>query len=74
MNIACDLFMEHLNRMVKDAVSGLGSNKTPKALVRIGKVVGTLDEVLKKFDEDNNDAERSGGTRLPHLIKSCSTL
>ena len=54
-----DLFMEHLNRVVKDAVNGLGANKTPKALVRVGKVVGTLDKVLRKFDEDNNVAERA---------------
>ena len=55
MNIPHDLFMEHLNRVVKDAVNGLGANKTPKALVRVGKFVGTLDEVLRKFDEDNNE-------------------
>ena len=59
-NIPCSLFMEHLNRMCKNAVDGLGANKTANALVRVGRVVGVVDEVTKKFDEDNNVVTRSG--------------
>jgi hypothetical protein len=29
---AMDLHMEHLNRVCKDALCGLGANKTPKAI------------------------------------------
>ena len=36
-NIPCDLYMEHLNRVVKDVVHGLKANKTPEALVRVIK-------------------------------------
>ena len=49
-NILCDLHMEHLNRVCKDAVSHLGANKTPKSIVRIVKALGPLTEILKQFD------------------------
>jgi len=35
-NIPMDLYMEHLNRIAKEAIKGLGANKTPKAIQRIG--------------------------------------
>ena len=47
-NISADLHMEHLNRVCKDAVAHLGANKTPGAIVRIGKVVGTISNTLNK--------------------------
>lgn len=49
-NISCDLHMEHLNRMCKDAVNHLGDNETPKLIVRIGKALSPLTEILKQFD------------------------
>ena len=49
--------MEHLNRVCKDAVHSLGANKTPKALVKVAKVISTLDEVLQNFDQDNSIKE-----------------
>lgn len=44
-NISADLHMEHLNRVCKDAVTYLGANKTPNAIVRIGKAVGTISNI-----------------------------
>ena len=73
-NIPCDLYMEHLNRICKNAVSGLGANKTPDALLRVGKVVGILDEVMKKFDEENNIAERSGKHTVPSYKRDMNTM
>ena len=32
-NISADLHMEHLNRLLKDAMTHLGANKTPQAIV-----------------------------------------
>ena len=52
-NIPADLHMEHLNRLVKDAVKGLGSNKTENAISRVGRAIGTIAPVLSKFDNDN---------------------
>lgn len=34
-NIPCDLYMEHLNRVCKDAVNGLHANKTPDTLEKL---------------------------------------
>ena len=52
-NIPCDLHMEHMNRIVKNAVRGLGANKAENAIVRTGKCVNTIAELLTAFDEDN---------------------
>ena len=42
-NISCDLHQEHMNRLVKVAIEGLGANKkSSKAVIRVGKAVGLL--------------------------------
>ena len=45
-NISMDLHMEHLNRSCKTAIEGLGANKSQKAIIRVGKTVGIVDELL----------------------------
>ena len=52
-NIPADLFNEHLNRLCKEAVKSLHSNKTKEGIVRVGKALGTLLPILRKFDSDN---------------------
>ena len=59
-NISADLHMEHLNRVCKDAVAHLGANKTPGAIVRIGKVVGTISDTLNNFDKVTGISHVSG--------------
>ena len=59
-NISADLHMEHLNRVCKDAVAHLGANKTPGAIVRIGKVVGTISNTLNNFDKVTGVSSVSG--------------
>lgn len=51
-NISCDLHMEHLNRLVKGAIEGLGANKSRKAMIRSGKAIGLLATVTKSFDAE----------------------
>ena len=46
-NISCDLHMEHLNRLVKGAIEGLGANKSKKAMMRVGKAIGLIDTVTQ---------------------------
>ena len=54
-NISMDLHMEHLNRLCKTAINGLGSNKAAKkAITRVGKTVGVLDGLLENFDRENS--------------------
>ena len=52
-NIAGDLHMEHLNKIVKEAIRFQGANKTTKAIVRIGRTIGTLSPVIDQFDTLN---------------------
>ena len=66
-NIPADLHMEHLNKLAKDAIKGLRSNKTEKAIVRVGRALGTIFPVLLNFDEENNITLPSGA----HNVSSC---
>lgn len=51
-NIAGDLHMEHLNRICKQAIQGVGAKKRIEAIRRIGKASGPLAEVTSNFDEN----------------------
>ena len=59
-NISCDLHIEHLNRLAKTAINGLGANKSEKAIKRVGKAIGALTDSLENFDEVNNVPAESG--------------
>lgn len=73
-NIPCDLYMEHLNRVCKDAVTCLHANKTPEALVKVGKVVGILDEILKNFDKEHTIKEKSGKHAVASYRRDMNTI
>ena len=49
-NIPFVLHQEHLNRLCKDCVKGLGSNKTKQGITQCSKALGTLYDLLKNFD------------------------
>lgn len=53
-NVTADLHMEHLNRACKTAVSALGANSTPRAIVRVGKCIGPLVKASQNFDAVTN--------------------
>ena len=59
-NIPADLHMEHLNRLVKEVIKNLGPNKTEKAISRVGRAIGTIAPVLRKFDEQNDTDSPTG--------------
>ena len=58
-NVSCDLHMEHLNRLTKTAVDGLGANKTEKAIFRVGKMVGSLFRTTENVDKQNNVIQKN---------------
>ena len=68
-NIPCNLHMEHLNRICKGAVYGLQANKTPGAIKRVGKSLGTLNDVLEQYDKDNDMKTPSGIHHRPCEIR-----
>ena len=45
-NVSADLHMEHLNRLLKDAISHLGSNLT----IGASKAIGVVKDILGQFD------------------------
>ena len=45
--------MEHLNRLCKTSIKGLGANKTEKAIVRVGKKIRVLGDILIKTLQQN---------------------
>ena len=52
-NIPCNLYMEHLNGIVKSCMQHLGANKTERSIQRIGKCIGQIDEILTCYDQQN---------------------
>ena len=64
-NIAADLHQEHLNRLCKDCVKGLGSNKTKENIGRCSKALGVLDQFLSNFDEHNHVPNLTGAHSPP---------
>lgn len=59
-NISCDLHMEHLNRELKTAISGLGANITKNSISRSARCLRTTLEVCDNFDSANNISKPSG--------------
>ena len=53
-NISCNLHLEHKNRVAKNALGGLSSNITEKSVERIGKTVGGMSNLSRRFDVHNN--------------------
>ena len=59
-DIPNDLHMEHLNRLVKTSIRGLGANNTANSIMRVSKVIHVLSPVVNKFDSENEVAKESG--------------
>ena len=58
-NVSCDLHMEHLNRLVKVAIDGLGANKGKTSILRVGKAIGSLACIASSVDRGIGVAEPS---------------
>ena len=65
-NIPCDLHLEHLNRVCKNAISDLGVNKTETAIARFGKA---LSPALQQYDLENHVRGTCGTHRPPKSDK-----
>ena len=53
-NIPPDLHMEHLNRLCKSVIHGLGANKSDTSIGRVAKALGTLSPALSNSDNDSS--------------------
>lgn len=50
-NISSDIHMEHLNRVCKTALSGMGSNITDTSVTRVGRSIKILNDTMQSLDE-----------------------
>ena len=66
--------MEHLNKIAKSAIHFLGSNKSEKAITRVGRAIGTLSPVLDNFDEVNQVTISCSGQRKPKAQKDIEVI
>lgn len=57
--------MEHLNRLCKGAITGLGANKSQRGITRAAEALGTITPVLSNYDSDNKVAVVSGIHNAP---------
>lgn len=73
-NIPMDFHQEHLNRLCKTIIHSLGPNRGDEAVIRCGKALGTVNNVLSQFDEDNDVAVPSGAHSCPSYAKEMCTL
>lgn len=73
-NVPVDMHMEHLNKIAKGAFSFLGSNKSEKAITRVGQSIGTLSPVLENFDEDNHIQDESSTQKGPKAQKDIEVV
>ena len=73
-NISCDLFMEHLNRLLKGAIQALGANKTPKAITRLGKCIAPLGEILDNFDTLHKVPSQTTDHKIPTADKDMTRI
>ena len=73
-NIPTDLHLEHLNRILKGTVHGLGSNKTETAIVRSSKAIGIIKEVIDKFDQQNKVPSSNKSHRIPAIKKELEAI
>lgn len=52
-NIPCDLYNEHVNKLLKHIILTMGANLTEKALHRAAQSVTTLESICKRFDQQS---------------------
>lgn len=63
-NIPCDLYNEHMNKLIKIIIRNMGSNLTERALQCAVRSVATLDMMCHKFDRESD---------VPHGTSAHST-
>lgn len=55
-NIPCDLYNEHVNRIVKEMINDMGSNLTEQAVERAARSVSVISSVAEEFDNVSQNA------------------
>jgi len=51
-NIPCDLYNEHVVKLIKNIITNMGVNLTEKALQRAARSVSTMNTLCQQFDRE----------------------
>ena len=73
-NIPADQHLEHLNRILKGTIEGLGSNKSKENILRGSKALGVTDHTLNRYDQDNSVCLLSGAYSVPGSQKELQMI
>jgi hypothetical protein len=88
-NIPCDLYNEHVNKLLKEIIANMGSNLTKEALQRSARSVSALQAICSRFDQvsgvpvgtsahstysDKKDIEKVITTVIENDLLSVSTV
>lgn len=65
-NIPCDLYNEHVNKLLKQRIANMGPNLTERALQRAARSVTAFDGISEQFDVQSGVPHRSSA----HSTKS----
>ena len=75
-NLPVDLFMEHLNRTLKDYLASTRANVSEASIVRVSKSLHSLLQISKQFDRTSgvkpislHHSRREYGTDLELILK-----
>ena len=58
-NIPCDLYNEHINKLLKYIIGSMGSNLTESALQRSARSVTALQQICERFDAQSGVPRRT---------------
>ena len=64
-NIPCDLFNEHMNKLIKDIILHMGPNLTENALKKAVRSVSSIQTICERFDKE---------TGVPVITSAHSTV
>ena len=74
-NIPTDLYMEHLNKRLKNILQQLGSNiKSEQSIVRLAKAIGFVHNVCRVFESECGQASQNGKHEKDLLLMTNSLL
>ena len=68
-NMPSDLYMEHLNRRLKQIIRHQGSNIQPTSLLTASKVIGIVDSICRSFEDQVHGRQVSDVHRKPSTNK-----
>ena len=73
-NIPCDLYMEHLNRRLKQVIRGMGANISAARVKSAGKAIASVQSVCQIFEKQTSVQIHSDHHPYPSFGKDFHTI